>query len=102
MFCRISFSGFLFKDPKYQQGCVEAKINAPEPGKSSIKNDSTLPEAEKEFSLTVKAGEEPGPEPGPKPEPGPGPEPSAEIQTDSTLPEAKPDEEFDSCIIKIY
>ena len=38
---------------------VEAKINAPEPGKSSI-------------------------------------------QTDSTLPEAKPDEEFDSCIIKIY
>ena len=58
--------------------------------------------AEKEFSLTVKAGEETGPEPGPKPEPGPGPEPSAEIQTDSTLPEAKPDEEFDSCIIKIY
>ena len=125
---------------------VEAKINSPEPGKSSIKNDSTLPEAEKdkaydvtfeleestitdlnwevtkgslpeglsldsktgkmtgkpvkegeytftirektsgaekEFSLTVKAGEEPGPEP------------SAEIKNDSTLPEAKQDADYD-------
>ena len=53
MFCRIFFSGFLFKDPKYQQGCVEAKIKAPEPGKSSIKNDSTLPEAEIQTDSTL-------------------------------------------------
>ena len=37
--------------------------------------------AEKKFSLTVKAGEEPGP--------------AAEIKTDSTLPEAKPDEDYE-------